>query len=169
MVWSFFVPRNKKEVYLGKQVTGNMGDRSEVFTFDVEVIDKNGNVISTRPVERNHGNAISLGNFPVGTLLRITERAKTVTVPEEAYGTTYSEKQGAGSENAPFNEENEALFVEFRVSDTGNTVTFYNDRKITVDTGIPMESKPYWFLLGLIPLAGLGAVLMAKRRRREEA
>ena len=59
--------------------------------------------------------------------------------------------------------------VTFTVSENGNTVTFYNDREITVDTGVPMESKPYWLLLGLIPLAGIGTILMAKKRRRDEA
>jgi hypothetical protein len=63
----------------------------------------------------------------------------------------------------------EPTTVTFIVSESGNTVTFTNDRSVTVDTGVPMESKPYWFLLGLIPLAGFGAVMMARKRRRDEA
>ena len=154
-------------VYLVKKVTGNMGDRSATFQFTVSVMDGSKSV--TIPgvtdvdyVERKHSdNAADVTNrlgaessFPIGATVTIVETAV------DGYTTTI---EGG----TPV--ENEKNTVTFTVSESGNTITFKNNREIEVDTGIPMESKPYWFLLGLIPLAGLGAVLMAKRRRREEA
>ena len=37
--------------------------------------------------------------------------------------------------------------VTFRVDNEGNTVTFYNEKQITIDTGIPMDHLPYIILV----------------------
>ena len=161
--------RKMASVYLVKQVTGNMGDRSATFQFKVTVTDGGTPVTITgvtnvNYVERQHSdrpsdisNRLGSGsNFPVGSTVTIVETAMT------GYTTTDAV---TNSDDA----STEQRTVTFVVNERGNTVTFTNKREVEVDTGIPTESKPYLFLLGLIPLAGLGAVMMAKKRRRDEA
>ena len=169
--------RNTASVYLGKQVTGNMGDRTEEFEFTVVIKDKNGSPITIDGVtntthKRKHGDATIIGGndlFPVGATVTITEVKKTPANQEDTpYSVTSGKKDGAGSTNASAGIDSFGT-VTFRVSNTGNTVTFYNDKEVKVDTGVPMTTSPYLFLLGLIPLAGLGAVLAARKRRRDEA
>lgn len=151
--------RKMAQVYLGKQVTGNMGDRSATFHFTVDVKNADNTSItitgiSNQDITRQHGNAISLGDFPVGAKVTIKETAVDGYTTSMAGGTII---------------ENEVNTVTFTVSESGNTITFTNNKTVEVDTGVPMESKPYWLLLGLIPLAGLGVMLTARKRRRDEA
>ena len=159
--------RKVAQVYLGKQVTGNMGERERVFEFTVTVKGADGETVITidgvttedANITRKHGNASLLGTFPVGAIVTIQEKAV------EKYDTTSGYNEQASVTNAE--KGTTTSEVTFTVAETGNTVTFYNDRHIQIDTGVPTESKPYLLLLGLIPLAGAALVLGSRRRRRK--
>ena len=159
--------RNKVQVYLGKQVTGNLGDRNADFHFTVTVKGADGKTditianVSGEDIVRKHGNASPLGEFPVGAVVTIEE-----TVVEDYDAAEYGMKEKAEEANAAKSEK--AYSVTFTVSNEGNTVTFYNNKAAIIDTGIPTESKPYLMLLALIPLAGAALVIGARRRRRAE-
>ena len=158
--------RKTAEVWLGKQVTGNQGDRNKEFRFVVTVVGADGKTsitiadVTGEDIVRTHGNASKLGTFPVGAKVTI-EEAKTDYDPAE-----YGVKTQAGETNADKQEKNYS--VTFTVAENGNTVTFYNNKEAEIDTGIPTESKPYLLLLGLIPLAGIAMFLGIRRRRRFE-
>ena len=167
--------RKMAQVYLGKQVTGNMGDRRATFEFTVTVKDANEkDITSTFTVSKNsegkitrqHGSPALLGTFPVGATVTITE-----TGAEDYNKTTVGKKdneENAASQTnvSAENANTQAKSITFTVSDKGNTVTFYNDKDVKVDTGVPLESKPYLMMLALIPVAGLMVMLGARRRRR---
>ena len=157
--------RKTAQVYLGKQVTGNMGDRGETFRFAVTVKDGRGNEMTfagitdeTADVTRKHGAASLLGTFPVGVEVTITEL-------EGAAG--YSTGVGSSNTASDANAErtSDAKTITFRVSDQGNTITFYNDKEVKVDTGVPMESRPYWLLLAIAAM-GIAAMGFGIYRRR---
>ena len=136
-----------------------MSDRSEVFHFTVTVKDGSREIsisgVTNADITRTHGQSdTKLGTLPVGAKVTITETT------ENGYTTT------AGTDNET---PGTTKTVTFTVSEDGNTVTFENNREVVVDTGVPMTTSPYLFLLGLIPLAGVGAILMAWKRRRDEA
>ena len=134
-----------------------MGDRSAVFSFSYTVTGKKGEAITSGNVDRQHGYSNEqnfLGSFPVGATVTIVE------TPMEGYTTTMQ-----GGTVVP----DATNTITFTVSEKGNTVTFENNKEVKVDTGVPMTTSPYLFLLGLIPLAGFGAVMAARKRRRDEA
>ena len=149
--------RKTAPVSLKKIVSGNMGDRSAEFTFTYVVTGKNNEPIASGTVIRKHGYSDTqnmLGQFPIGATVTITEGST------DGYTTTM--QLGSGTAN-------KTNTVTFTLSESGNTVTFENNKEVIVDTGVPMTTSPYLFLLGLIPLAGVGAILMARKRRRDEA
>ena len=159
---SFTNTYREADVYLRKIVSGNMGDRSAEFNFTITVTTQNGNVIYKETRKHENGAVKINGHFPVG--------AKVVITEGESGQNNYTTTTDVQDEAAVVIQEakDPKTTVEFYVNANGNTVTFENNKEVEVDTGIPTESKPYWFLLGLIPLAGLGTVLMAKKRRKEE-
>ena len=136
-----------------KKVTGNMGDRSAEFSFTATFAKTNG-ITNTETFTLSHGQKKTFQGVEWGTVVTI----------QETTGDNYETSSGLDSDLS-----DGASVTINPVENEKYTVTFKNNREVEVDTGVSTDSKPYWFLLGLIPLAGLGAVLMAKKRRRDEA
>ena len=141
------------DVTIEKKVTGNLGDHTKQFAFEVR---------SSLPMEAGtdytlsvdkltatfslaHGNSVTL-RVPVGALLTITEVCgdyeSTITVKDTPLSGSYT------------------------VTDADvQTITVTNHKDVVIDTGIVLDALPYVVLLGIV---AVGANLLLGRRRRRE-
>lgn len=139
------------ELTIKKTVSGNMQDSNQEFTFTVTA-DKDmtygesiGKTI-TFNLKKNQEVTISV---PVGAF---------VTVSEDAAGYTYSLssettiKDYTGLENG----------IQFTMPKDDSTVVFNNEKNISIDTGVILDTLPYILILAVVVV---GIVLLIKRRR----
>ena len=164
---TFTNTRDNVKVTLKKIVKGNMGDKNRGFTFTVTVKDKNGNPVEVTDVTDSNGQwtgTLSDGQthvfdkLPVGAKVTIKETEANT----DGYGTSVDAGTISGTDDG------EGTYT-FTIPASDCTVNYTNNKEVEIDTGVSTDSKPYLFLLGLIPLAGFGAVMMARKRRRDEA
>ena len=161
--------RDKVTVKLHKKVSGNMGDRSRTFYFDIVVKDKNDiatvKTVSAVPLKdwdsSPNNNNEWVCELPVGARVTISERDPSYTGGDIVNSDTTVERNGV--------KVADGLGYTFSVPSQNCIVTYVNNLEVKIDTGVTTDSKPYLFLLGLIPLVGVGAILMARKRRRDEA
>ena len=107
---------------------------------------------NTIQFELKHDWYVRVINLPVGATIEIKE--------DDGTGYQASYTQGEATTKT------DGTTATFILNAKGNTVTFFNDETIQIDTGIRDDVSPYLFLLGLIPLAGVGLFLGQRRRRR---
>ena len=140
-------------VTIEKKVTGNLGDHTKQFAFEVR---------SSLPMEAGtnykllddgktaifslaHNESVTL-RVPVGALLTISETfgdyESTITVDDKP------------------------LKERYTVTDADTqTITVTNHKNVVIDTGIVLDALPYVVLLGIV---AVGAILLLRRRRRRE-
>lgn len=147
-----------------KTVSGNMQDPEEKFEFTIRAdkdmtyskVDEDGKVtkVTSNEIEIDLGKDQEVTiSVPIGA---------TVTVSENASGYTYSIVKEETTIGSWKDVENG---IEFTMPDKGSTVVFNNDKSITLDTGIVLDTLPYIVILILV--AG-GAVLLFKKRQDRE-
>ena len=145
------------DVTIEKKVTGNLGDHTKQFEFEVR---------SSLPMEAGknytlsvdkltatfslaHGNSVTL-RVPVGatlTIKEILEASSGYELPDITVGETPVEEV-------------------YLVTDVGTqTITVTNHKNVVIDTGIVLDALPYVVLLGIV---AVGAILLLRRRRRRE-
>lgn len=157
--WTF-VPN----LTIKKTVSGNMQDPEEKFEFTIRAdkdmtyskVDEDGKVtkVTSNEIEIDLGKDQEVTiSVPIGA---------TVTVSENASGYTYSIVKEETTIGSWKDVENG---IEFTMPDKGSTVVFNNDKSITLDTGIVLDTLPYIVILILV--AG-GAVLLFKKRQDRE-
>ena len=146
--------RKVSTVDVKKLVTGNMGDRSADFSFTAEFTKTDGTK-TTENFTLKHGQTKQFTNVQWGTTVKITE------AEDSSYDTS------SQLNNGEWKKQHEVTIEH--VENEYYTVTFENGKEVKIDTGVPMTTFPYLVLLGLIPLAGIGAFLMYRKRRRDEA
>lgn len=162
-------------VTVGKTVTGNLGDRKRPFSFSIvfkagtEYVDApitytettynaNGTKTTTdKTIAKGwtgdhaavtfqliHGDSITFSNVPEGVEYAVTETAVDgyiTTTPTNATGT-----------------------IKKAEAERDVTVTFVNDKSITIDTGVALDSSAYILIMAL---ALVGVTVLAIRRREE--
>ena len=160
------------DLTIAKEVTGNMGDRQQDFTFTVTLQNPAGKTknpeslevttegLGTDEVSSNpativpgeateftlkHGQSITIANLPKGMTYTVVETAV------ENYETTID---GVPSTDRTASGE---------IANADVTVEYVNDYDNgTIDTGITTDNLPYIVLMGIVVLAGVA--MIAKRR-----
>ena len=125
-----------------------MGDQNKYFTFTVKINEgKEQNYIL------NHNTAvITIPNVPVGSNVTIKESGN------EGYVVS------ATVDGSDVTLSNNILTIT-DVTENGHNVVFTNNKNVTIDTGILLDSMPYILLLIAV---GAGTILLLKRRGNRE-
>ena len=157
------------EVTLRKAVAGNMADIYEDFTFNIEVFSDAGCTVpfvktdgddwKTSVIRNGSQGAISIGHFPVGVYVKITESENGAV-----YDTIKANVNGG--EDETLNKEIRSFVFAVPGLAEGKTeipVVFTNTWNISVDTGVFLDCTPY---LGVLAIALVGLVCLAVRRRK---
>lgn len=139
-----FVPATTT-ITLDKVVTGNMGDRNKDFTFTVKV---NNETFGTYKLNHNTP-VVTVVAVPVGSTVTITESDNSGYVVS------------ATVDGAAATVTDSTITID-NVAVAGHVVVFTNNKDITIDTGILLDTLPYILILGVV---AVGAVLLVKRRR----
>ena len=150
-----------------KEVTGNLGDQSKYFDVTVTFTAASGEAINSTitytggqyeqavTVENNtatihvkHGDTVTFANVPEGV---------TYTVVETDYtgADKYDEAAYTFSDN-----------TKTIAAGDADTCTITNNKEQTIDTGINMDSLPYFVIIGIV--AVVAVVFFMKRRASAE-
>ena len=163
---------------ISKTVTGNMGDQSAYFKVTVTLNGEEGKnyaesytvsggsfagdgTIPANPTSitvgaqadfyLKHGETITIANLPYGV---------TYTVVEDDY--TDGTKGGYDTAIYDCSDKNDVKIIDT----AKETVDITNNKGVTVDTGITLDSLPYIMILAVAALGMVGFV--AKKRKEEE-
>ncbi len=161
--------RQTIDLKVKKQVTGNMADRSKLFGFTAVLSGDDPGAFAggtgyelsedglTATFQRSHQDGIvTLKDVPVGAVITITEDPDDYTLTG-IEGITRAE-----GETQPEADLTAGTYSFTATSaDNGKTITFTNDKSMTPDTGIRLDTIPYLLILALCALG-----LEALRRRR---
>lgn len=148
--WTF-TPYPNANLTVKKTVSGNMYDANKAFAFTVTAdkemtYDDTTDKTITFNLKKNDEVTISV---PVGA---------QVAVSENPDGYTYS----FGSITEGVTKEDTTNGISFTMPAENVTVVINNDKTVTVDTGISLETLPYILILGVV---AVGAVLLLRKRR----
>lgn len=149
------------DVTIEKQVTGNMGDRTKAFGFEVTSTEPIGAPTEgeyklstdgmTATFSLTNGVSVILHDVPIGATLTITET--------DASGYTMY------INGTPV--ERDTYTGTYIVSGEGvQTITVKNEKEAIPDTGIVTDSLPYIVILACV--VAIGAVVIVRRRGRRD-
>ena len=159
-------------VKVAKQVTGNFGDKTREFKFEITFTDANGKALRLVQTDKaptysitsdttvggekltvlmKDKGEITLTNVPIGGTLVVTE------IEASGYQTSY--KIGE-------TESKEGNVAQYTVPATGGTITFINHRNVSPDTGVFVDSLPYILIIACV--AGAAALFLIRRRKKRE-
>lgn len=159
-------------VKVAKQVTGNFGDKTREFKFEITFTDTNGKALRLVQTDKaptysitsdttvggekltvlmKDKGEITLTNVPIGGTLVVTE------IEASGYQTSY--KIGE-------TESQEGNVARYIVPENGGTITFINHRNVSPDTGVFVDSLPYILIIACV--AGVAALFLIRRRKKRE-
>lgn len=159
-------------VKVAKQVTGNFGDKTREFKFEIAFTDANGKALRLVQTDKaptysitsdttvggekltvlmKDKGEITLTNVPIGGTLVVTE------IEASGYQTSY--KIGE-------TESQEGNVARYIVPENGGTITFINHRNVSPDTGVFVDSLPYILIIACV--AGVAALFLIRRRKKRE-
>lgn len=159
-------------VKVAKQVTGNFGDKTREFKFEITFTDANGKALRLVQTDKaptysitsdttvggekltvlmKDKGEITLTNVPIGGTLVVTE------IEASGYQTSY--KIGE-------TESQEGNVARYIVPENGGTITFINHRNVSPDTGVFVDSLPYILIIACV--AGAAALFLIHRRKKRE-
>ena len=159
-------------VKVAKQVTGNFGDKTREFKFEITFTDANGKALRLVQTDKaptysitsdttvggekltvlmKDKGEITLTNVPIGGTLVVTE------IEASGYQTSY--KIGE-------TESQEGNVARYIVPENGGTITFINHRNVSPDTGVFVDSLPYILMIACV--AGVAALFLIRRRKKRE-
>lgn len=152
---------------VGKTVTGNLGDTQKEFNVTVtftapanqivnevitytdglekKTIAAGWDTTATATITLKHDETVTFANIPYGV---------TYTVVEEDY--TAADKGGYDRAEYDFSDDNK------KIDGTKDTVEITNNKATVVDTGIALDSAPYFLMLA-VALFGMVALVSKKR------
>ena len=157
---------------VAKQVTGNFGDKTREFKFEITFTDANGKALRLVQTDKaptysitsdttvggekltvlmKDKGEITLTNVPIGGTLVVTE------IEASGYQTSY--KIGE-------TESQEGNVARYIVPENGGTITFINHRNVSPDTGVFVDSLPYILIIACV--AGVAALFLIRRRKKRE-
>lgn len=159
-------------VKVAKQVTGNFGDKTREFKFEITFTDANGKALRLVQTDKaptysitsdttvggekltvlmEDKGEITVNNVPIGGTLVVTE------IEASGYQTSY--KIGE-------TESKEGNVARYIVPENGGTITFINHRNVSPDTGVFVDSLPYILIIACV--AGVAALFLIRRRKKRE-
>ena len=171
------------DLTIAKQVTGEMGDRDKLFTFQIQLKESDGSILAGEydytggivdgitgavapdddslkldaegkaTFALSHGQTITIHGLPVGTTYTITEPDSQA----DGYTVTASSETSKMTRDASCN----------GTLNQKTTVTFTNEKATAVPTGIRLDALP-WLLALLCGLAGCTALCVTGKTRRRK-
>lgn len=155
----------ENELTIQKTVSGNMYDPEKEFTFTVSA-----NKIMTDPDNDDATNNSFEFKLKKGESKKIKVPAgATVTVTENPEGykhTVIQEATTIKNWTPKGSDGDKAQGIEFTMPDEKTIVVFNNEKSVTIDTGVVLDTLPYVLILAVV--AG-GAVLMVKKRGKRDS
>lgn len=137
---------NTRNLTVNKTVSGNMYDADKEFAFTVTY----GNETATFNLKKDE--TYTIEGIPVGTAVTVSEN------PDDYTYSFVSITDGVTKEDTTNG-------VSFTMPAQDVTVVINNDKTVTVDTGVLLDTLPYILILGIV---AVGAVLLIKKRRNRD-
>ncbi len=141
---------NTVELTIEKTVSGNMYNANDVFSFTL-LYGGNSETFTLK------GGESKTFQVPVGAEVTVTEDPTKSNgyIPSNGTGTTVK-LTAALEKNGIF---------KFTMPEKDGKLVINNDKTVTVDTGVLLDTLPYILILGVV---AVGAVLLIKRRRKRD-
>lgn len=141
------------DVTIEKKVTGNLGDHTKQFAFEVQ---------SSLPMEKDANYNLS-DDGKIATFSLAHNESVTLRVP---VGALLTISETFGDYESTITVDDKPLKERYTVTDADTqTITVTNHKNVVIDTGIVLDALPYVVLLGIV---AVGAILLLRRRRRRE-
>lgn len=141
------------DVIVEKKVTGNLGDHTKQFAFEVQ---------SSLPMEKDANYNLS-DDGKIATFSLAHNESVTLRVPVSALLTI---SETFGDYESTITVDDKPLKERYTVTDADTqTITVTNHKNVVIDTGIVLDALPYVVLLGIV---AVGAILLLRRSRRRE-
>lgn len=141
------------DVIVEKKVTGNLGDHTKQFAFEVQ---------SSLPMEKDANYNLS-DDGKIATFSLAHNESVTLKVP---VGAELTIVEGVTDYESTITVGNDKLTEAYTVKDVEKQqITVTNRKDVVIDTGIVLDALPYVVLLGIV---AVGAILLLRRRRRRE-
>lgn len=141
---------NTVELTIQKTVSGNMYNANDVFSFTLHY-GENSKTFTLK------GGESKTFQVPVGAEVTVTEDLTKSNgyIPSNGTGTTVKLTAAL---------EQDGIF-KFTMPEQDGKLVINNDKTVTVDTGVLLDTLPYILILGVV---AVGAVLLIKRRRNRD-
>lgn len=141
---------NTVELTIEKTVSGNMYNANDVFSFTL-LYGGNSETFTLK------GGESKTFQVPVGAEVTVTEDLTKSNgyIPSNGTGTTVTLTAAS---------EQDGIF-EFTMPEQDGKLVINNDKTVTVDTGVLLDTLPYILILGVV---AVGAILLIKRRRKRD-
>lgn len=141
---------NTVELTIEKTVSGNMYNANDVFSFTL-LYGGNSETFTLK------GGESKTFQVPVGAEVTVTEDPTKSNgyIPSNGTGTTVTVTTAS---------EKDGIF-KFTMPEQNGKLVINNDKTVTVDTGVLLDTLPYILILGVV---AVGAVLLIKRRRKRD-
>ena len=141
---------NTAELTIQKTVSGNMYNANDVFSFTLHY-GENPKTFTLK------GGESKTFQVPVGAEVTVMEDLTKSNgyIPSNGTGTTVT---------LTATSEKDGIF-KFTMPEQDGKLVINNDKTVTVDTGVLLDTLPYILILGVV---AVGAVLLIKRRRKRD-
>lgn len=141
---------NMVELTIEKTVSGNMYNTDDVFSFTLAYDGKS----ETFTLKSGESKTF---HVPVGAEVTVTENLTNSNgyIPSNGSGTTVTLTTVLGADG---------IFT-FTMPEENGKLVINNDKTVTIDTGISLETLPYILILGVV---AVGAVLMIRKRKNRD-
>lgn len=141
---------NTVELTIQKTVSGNMYNANDVFSFTLHY-GENPETFTLK------GGESKTFQVPVGAEVTVTEDLTKSNgyIPSNGTGTTVTLTAAS---------EKDGIF-KFTMPEEDGKLVINNDKTVTVDTGVLLDTLPYILILGVV---AVGAILLIKRRRKRD-
>lgn len=141
---------NTAELTIQKTVSGNMYNANDKFSFTLAYDGK------SEPFTLKGGESQTF-QVPVGAKVTVTENLTKSNgyIPSNGTGTTVTLTAASGKDG----------IFSFTMPKENGKLVINNDKTVTVDTGVLLDTLPYILILGVV---AVGAVLLIKRRRNRD-
>jgi pilin isopeptide linkage protein len=152
-------------ISISKKVTGNMGDTSKYFDVKVTVTNPVGKDASATYAVSGGSNDENPTTITAGTATTFKLKADdTITIANVPYDATYTvvEADYSAEKYTATYSGSDGSDGTGTVSDATETVEITNNKGVTVETGINLDSMPYIMILALVAVC---AVVMFARKR----
>lgn len=159
-------------VKVAKQVTGNFGDKTREFKFEITFTDANGKALRLVQTDKAPTYSITSDTTVGGEKLTVLMKDKgEITLTNVSIGGTLvvTEIEASGYQTSykiGETESQEGNVARYIVPENGGTITFINHRNVSPDTGVFVDSLPYILIIACV--AGVAALFLIRRRKKRE-